>query len=166
VSGLRELQAIAAAGGQVISAGENVDVATPTGMFSTTIFLAAAQLRRDKASKAWKATHQSRHERGLPHGKVPLGYVAAGGQVTVDPVLGPAMTVAFEDYAAGRASQLTIAQSLTQLRGGCLPGKGWYRASCAPRSSPACWPTTATRRSGGTRHWSASRRSNGPGSAG
>jgi DNA invertase Pin-like site-specific DNA recombinase len=117
VSGLRELQEIAAAGGQVISAAETIDVATPSGMFTTTIQLAAAQLRRDEASKAWRATHQSRHDRGLPHGKVPLGYVASGGEVTVDPVLGPVIAQAFQDYAAGTASQITIARRLTEVRG-------------------------------------------------
>lgn len=117
VSGLRELQEIAACGGHVISAAEMLDVNTPHGMFSTTIFLAAAQLKRDEASKAWKVTHQSRHDRGLPHGKVPLGYVAARGEVLVDPVLGPVITQAFEDYAAGRVSQKGIAERLTEARG-------------------------------------------------
>lgn len=117
VSGLRELQEIAACGGQVLSAAETIDVATPSGMFTTTIQLAAAQLRRDEASKAWRATHQSRHERGLPHGKVPFGYIAAGGEVNVDPVLGPVVADAFRDYAAGRASQKDIAERLTEARG-------------------------------------------------
>lgn len=117
VSGLRELQEIAACGGQVLSAAESIDVGTPSGMFTTTIQLAAAQLRRDEASKAWRATHQSRHDRGLPHGKVPLGYLASGGQVTADPLLGPVITTAFEDYATGRASQKVIADRLTQARG-------------------------------------------------
>lgn len=117
VSGLRELQEIAALGGQVISAAETIDVTTPAGIFGTTVQLAAQQLRRDEASKAWKATHQARHDRGLPHGKVPLGYLAKAGEVEVDPDLGPVITWAFESYATGTVSQVDIAKRLTEIRG-------------------------------------------------
>lgn len=117
-SGLRELEQVAALGGQVLSASETIDLKTPTGRFSTTVQLAAHQLRRDEASKAWKATHQSRHDRGLPHGKIPMGYIRDGhGGVVVDPVLGDAITWAFSSYAAGTTSQVQIAERLSALRG-------------------------------------------------
>jgi site-specific DNA recombinase len=116
--GLAELEAIALAGGQVISATETIDISSPHGLFATTIQLAAARLKRDESSRAWKATHQSRHERGLPHGKVPLGYLPDGnGGVAVDPLLAAVMTKAFADYAAGVTSQMAIAEQLTLLRG-------------------------------------------------
>lgn len=118
VSGLRELEEIAAAGGQIISAGERIDLKTPSGRFSTTVQLAAHQMRRDEASRAWKATHQSRHDRGLPHGKIPMGYVRDGqGGVVVDPVLGDVVTWAFSAYADGLVSQVAIAERLSALRG-------------------------------------------------
>lgn len=116
--GLQELEAIALAGGQVISANETIDISSPHGLFTTTIQLAANRLKRDEASRAWRATHQSRHDRGLPHGKVPLGYLHDGdGGVAVDPVLGSVITEAFGEYAAGATSQSAIADRLTVLRG-------------------------------------------------
>jgi DNA invertase Pin-like site-specific DNA recombinase len=117
-SGLRELEEIALAGGQVISATETIDVSTPHGLFATTIQLAAGRLKRDESSRAWKATHQRRHDMGLPHGKVPLGYRPDGdGAVALDPVLADPIAQAFADYAAGVISQVAIAARLTQLRG-------------------------------------------------
>jgi DNA invertase Pin-like site-specific DNA recombinase len=117
VAGLRELEQVAALGGQVLSASETIDLATPAGRFSTTVQLAAHQMRRDEASRAWRATHAARHEQGKPHGTVPLGYLRHDGQVIVDPVLGPAVRQAFLDYAAGLVSQMDIAKRLGPLRG-------------------------------------------------
>lgn len=117
VSGLRELEEVAAAGGQVLSASETIDLETPAGIFSTTVQLAAHRMRRDEASKSWKATHQRRFEMGLPHGKVPYGYVSDAGGAAIDPILGPALTSAFEDYAAGGISQKELAARLGDLRG-------------------------------------------------
>lgn len=117
VSGLRELEEVAAAGGQVLSASETIDLETPAGIFSTTVQLAAHRMRRDEASKSWKATHQRRFDMGLPHGKVPYGYVSDSGGAAVDPILGPAITAAFADYAAGGVSQKELARRLGDLRG-------------------------------------------------
>ncbi|MCU1589242.1 MAG: cassette chromosome recombinase [Frankiales bacterium] len=116
--GLRELEDIAAAGGQVISAAETIDISSPHGLFATTIQLAANRLARDDASRRWKATHQSRHDRGLPHGKIPMGYLPDGaGGVAVDPALASTITESFVNYAAGTVSQVAISQRLTLLRG-------------------------------------------------
>jgi DNA invertase Pin-like site-specific DNA recombinase len=115
--GLRALEEIAAAGGQVLSASETIDLQTPAGVFSTTVQLAANRLRRDEASKAWKATHARRFEMGLPHGKLPYGYVNAQGGAVPDPVTGPALTLAFMQYATGSVSQKALAEHLGALRG-------------------------------------------------
>jgi DNA invertase Pin-like site-specific DNA recombinase len=115
--GLKALEDIAAAGGQIISASEAIDLATPTGVFSTTVQLAAHQLRRQQASEAWKATHARRFEMGLPHGKLPYGYVNAQGGAIPDPVTGPALTLAFTQYATGAVSQKALAEHLGALRG-------------------------------------------------
>lgn len=119
VSGLRELQEIEACGGRVLSAAETLDVGTPTGTFSATVMLAAAQLRRDEASKAWRATHERRFEKGRAHGTVPLGYRRdpGSGDVELDPVLEAAVRRAFVDYAAGVASQVELARRLSDVRG-------------------------------------------------
>lgn len=116
-SGLRELEEVAAHGGQVLSASEAIDLDTPAGVFSTTVQLAAHSLRRAEASRSWKATHARRFELGLPHGKLPYGYVPEKGHAHPDPVLGPAVTKAFTDYAAGAVSQKDLAARLGALRG-------------------------------------------------
>lgn len=118
VSGLRELEEVAALGGQVVTGSEHIDLATPGGVFATTVQLAAQQMRRAEAAKAWRETHQSRFDRGLPHGRLPVGYRSDGhGGAEPDPVLGPAVAEAFRDYAAGRTSQPQVAERLGRLRG-------------------------------------------------
>jgi len=117
VSGLRELEAVAAIGGQVISAGEHIDLKTPGGRFSTTVQLAANQLRRDEASRAWKSTIQARFERGQHHGVAPLGYVWQNRQLVPDPGMAGVVREAFVDVAAGAASLSVVARRLSQARG-------------------------------------------------
>jgi DNA invertase Pin-like site-specific DNA recombinase len=119
VSGLSELQEVRRLGGQVISAAETIDLETPGGVFATTVQLAAAQMRRDQAADAWRATHQRRFEKGRAHGAVPLGYRRDPdtGDVEPDPVLQQAVVRAFEDFAAGTVSQVQLAQRLSQARG-------------------------------------------------
>lgn len=118
VSGLRELQEVAALGGQVVTGSEHIDLTTPGGVFAVTVQLAAQAMRRAEAAKAWRETHQSRHERGLPHGKLPVGYESDGaGGARPHPTLGPAIADGFRAYAAGRVSQQQLADRLGALRG-------------------------------------------------
>lgn len=119
VSGMRELQEVRRLGGQVISAAETIDLETPSGVFATTVQLAAAQMRRDQAAKSWRDTHQRRFEKGRAHGAVPLGYLRNpdSGDVELDPVLHAAVRRAFEDFAAGTVSQVQLAQRLSAVRG-------------------------------------------------
>lgn len=117
-SGLAELQAIAAAGGRVISSSETVDLTTPGGIFATTVQLAAAQLKRDEARRAWRDVRQRRAELGLWHGQAPMGYrrevdstgatTGSGrprttGQLVVDEAKAAAVVELFERYAAGES---------------------------------------------------------------
>lgn len=118
IDGLRELKAIRALGGQVITGSETIDLETPGGVFSTTVQLAAQEMRRAEAAKAWRETHESRFARGLPHGKLPIGYVSDGqGGAKPHPTLGAAVTEAFTAYAAGVVSQGDLARRLGTLRG-------------------------------------------------
>jgi DNA invertase Pin-like site-specific DNA recombinase len=117
VGGLRELEEIAALGGQVVSAAETIDLGTPSGLFTTTVMLAAARMKRDETAKKWREVHERRHAQGQFHARVPLGYLIEDGQAVVDPVLGPLVTWAFEAYLAGRVTQTGIAERLTQARG-------------------------------------------------
>lgn len=119
VSGLSELQEVRRLGGQVISAAETIDLDTPGGVFATTVQLAAAQMRRDEAAKAWRATHDRRFEKGRAHGAVPLGYMRdpETNDVVFDPLLQPAVRRAFEDFAAGTVSQVQLARRLSDARG-------------------------------------------------
>jgi DNA invertase Pin-like site-specific DNA recombinase len=115
--GLRALEQVAAMGGTVLSASEAIDLDTPAGVFSTTVQLAAHSLRRAEASRSWKATHARRFEKGLPHGKLPYGYLNVDGHAMPDEILGPAVTRAFTDYATGAVSQKQLATELGALRG-------------------------------------------------
>lgn len=115
--GLRELEDVAAAGGQVISAAETISIDTPSGLFTTTVMLAAARMKRDETAKKWREVHERRHEAGQFHAKVPLGYLIEDGRAVIDPVLGPLVEWAFTAYLDGTATQRGIAARLSEARG-------------------------------------------------
>jgi DNA invertase Pin-like site-specific DNA recombinase len=63
------------AGGQVRSASEDIDPKTAIGKFTRTQLLAIAELESDLKSEDWRATHENRRTRGLPHSSAPrFGY--------------------------------------------------------------------------------------------
>lgn len=92
---------LAERGVQVISACEQVDTATPAGRLMLTNMLAIAEYRSDEIARSWSATIARRQERGQHHGTAPLGYVKEDGRLVVDPVLGPVIRKAWQDYADG-----------------------------------------------------------------
>lgn len=115
--GLRALEEVASLGGQVVSAAETIDLGTPSGLFTTTVMLAAARMKRDETAKKWREVHERRHAQGQFHARVPLGYMIEGGRAVVDPALGPLITWAFRAYLDGTVTQTTIAARLTEARG-------------------------------------------------
>jgi site-specific DNA recombinase len=104
---LREL------GVSVISTVEQIDD-SPEGQFMLGQFLGMAQLYSDQMGRRWRQVHAHMASEGRQVGQAPIGYyqvdtgrtTALGrgvrsGPMLVDPVLGPVVTQAFADYAAG-----------------------------------------------------------------
>lgn len=87
----------------VISTCENVDTSTPAGTLMLTQFLSIAQFRSDEIGRHWASIIARRAEQGLTHGTTATGYIKSGKQLVIHPVEGPAMRLAFEQYAEGLA---------------------------------------------------------------
>jgi site-specific DNA recombinase len=112
----------------VASTAEQIDD-SPEGQFMLTQFLSMAQLYSDQMGRRWRHAHEHMAREGRQVGQPPIGYrqtdtgrvTARGravhrGPMAVDPVLGPAVTRAFHDYAAGVRVR-EIATTLSDLRG-------------------------------------------------
>lgn len=95
---------------------------TPEGNFMVAQFLGMAQLYSDQMGRRWSDVIARRAtEQGLTHGRPPLGYVKCGRGLDVDPVVGPAVTATFANYAAGHtvgdlARNLGLARGATTNR--------------------------------------------------
>jgi site-specific DNA recombinase len=94
------LAELAGMGVTVISACEHIDTSDPAGRLMLTNMLAIAEYRSDEIGRSWAATIARRAELGMHHGN-PIGYTRDGGRLVPDPILGPAITKAWRDYAAG-----------------------------------------------------------------
>jgi site-specific DNA recombinase len=85
----------------IISACEQVDTSTPAGKLMLTNMLSIAEYRSGEIGAGWSRTIARRAAQGKHHGK-PFGYRMTEGRLEPDPVHGPAVTWAFEAYAAGK----------------------------------------------------------------
>lgn len=94
------LRELAASGVRIISATEHIDTSTPSGEMMLINMLNIAQYRAREIGRNWSNTIARRAEQGQHHGR-PLGYIRAGGRLTPDPILGPAITEVFRRYGAG-----------------------------------------------------------------
>jgi DNA invertase Pin-like site-specific DNA recombinase len=94
IAELREL------GVTVISTREQIDDSTQ-GQFMLGQYLLLAELYSNQIGDGWAGTIRRLAELGRHHGAPPLGYLRSAGALEVDPVLGPLVSRAFEDYAAG-----------------------------------------------------------------
>lgn len=119
--GLTELAAIERAGVEVVSATERIDRTTTSGRLTAGVLLLLAEHYSDLIGDRWRGVLQANAERGVLHGRAPLGYVRVGRrEVEPDPVLGPAVTDAFGRFAAGGASLRQLALELARVRGQAL----------------------------------------------
>lgn len=94
---------VEAAGGQIESATEQVDVSTSTGRFARGMLAEFAAFESERIGDTWKEAHRRRVEQGLPAtGKKRFGYVydRAGG-FTPDPVEGPVLQECYRKYITG-----------------------------------------------------------------
>jgi site-specific DNA recombinase len=94
------LAELAEMGVTILSACEQVDTSTPAGRLMLTNMLAIAEYRSDEIGRSWSATIARRADQGKHHGN-PIGYTRRDGRLTPDPIVGPAITRAWLDYAAG-----------------------------------------------------------------
>jgi site-specific DNA recombinase len=110
------------AGGEVRSATEDSDASTSSGYLMRGMNLLLADVESRQKSEGWKAVQSRRREMGLPHGGAArFGYTKEGQAFVPDPVTGPALRWAFEQYAAGtpvqRIVQALNAQGIRSTRG-------------------------------------------------
>lgn len=83
----------------VMSSQERIDD-TPEGQYMLGQFLNLAELYGLQIGRRWAEVALRRARAGRHHGVVPQGYIVdADKNLTVDPVLGPAVTAMFRDYA-------------------------------------------------------------------
>jgi site-specific DNA recombinase len=121
--------ALKQAGVTLVSVSENIDE-TPSGLLLHGIMSSIAEFySRNLATEIIKGSTQKAKNGGTP-GRVPLGYrnirvITEGREVRtveVDPVRGPLMTWAFEAYATGDWTILTLLEELTERGLTSTPG--------------------------------------------
>ncbi|MFF0409170.1 recombinase family protein [Kitasatospora sp. NPDC004745] len=121
------LERLERAGGQLVSATEEVDARTAVGRFQRGMLLEVASFESDRAGEQWKETHEWRRAQGLPAGGGKrFGYVwyprklpNLDGTFTIqreryelDPATAPAVAEMYEQYVNGGAGFDRLAQQL------------------------------------------------------
>lgn len=97
---LQFLNWLADRGVTVLSATESVDTSTPSGRWMLTTMLGIAEMRSDEIGVEWSNAIAARARAGKHHGRPPTGYVRGDdGRLVPHPILGPAISAAFGDYA-------------------------------------------------------------------
>lgn len=132
------------AGGQLISATEDIDATTATGRFTRGMLFEIAAFESDRIGEQWRETHEYRRTHGLPAtGGERFGYVhqeriVVDGvlqrvesyepdQATTDPLL-----EAYQEHALEGVGFMALARSLNSQRyynPGARAGTGWSQQS-------------------------------------
>ncbi|MEU6235908.1 recombinase family protein, partial [Kitasatospora sp. NPDC047058] len=122
------LERLERAGGQLVSATEEVDARTAMGRFQRGMLLEVAAFESDRAGEQWKETHEWRRSNGLPSGGGRrFGYIwhprklpNLDGTFTIqreryelDPVAAPAVVDMYQQYIDGLSGFDKLAKSLT-----------------------------------------------------
>lgn len=68
VGSLYHIKKLEAAGGELLSATQDIDATTPAGRYMRDQFLRLAEYQLDTITEGWKTTHKRRLANGLPHG--------------------------------------------------------------------------------------------------
>lgn len=97
---------VEAAGGNVVSATEDIDPATIVGRFTRTMLLGIAEMESDMKSEGWKETHDQRRKNALPHNGAPrygyqYGTVDGNKMYRIDPATGPILADLYRRYIKG-----------------------------------------------------------------
>jgi DNA invertase Pin-like site-specific DNA recombinase len=132
-----------AAGGQLVSATEDVDVATATGRFQRGVLLEVAAFESDRAGETWAETHAWRLRHGLPASGGPRFGYALLGRVPDEDHRGRTRHVKGQEerYAPeeGKGAQALAGAYRSYLAGqgfhviaGALNAAGWRTAAGRP----------------------------------
>jgi len=115
---------VEAAGGQIESATEQVDVSTSTGRFARGMLAEFAAFESERIGDTWKEAHRRRVEQGIPAtGKKRFGYqYNREDGFTPDPIEGPVLQECYRKYITG-SSFYEITNYLNE--GPTLPGAGY-----------------------------------------
>ncbi|UUX60130.1 recombinase family protein [Glutamicibacter halophytocola] len=130
---------VEAAGGQIESATEQVDVSTSTGRFARGMLAEFAAFESERIGDTWKEAHRRRVEQGLPatgKKRFGYGYDRATGFMP-HPVEGPVLQECYRKYITG-SSFHEITDYLNA--GPTRPGAGYT----GPK--PELWSPTTVRR--------------------
>lgn len=97
---VRMMDVIEEAGGYVVSATENLP-GDWTGKMARNFFLVINDAAQQKIRAGWIATLDRKHEQGVVHGIVPVGYVKDGDKRLVPSPDAPHVSWAFSEAASG-----------------------------------------------------------------
>ena len=112
---------------------------TPAGKFMEGIFAALSQLDNEVRGSRTKAGMQEALRRGQWVWKPPLGYLADGKTMQLDPERAPLMRLGFERFASGLYTRVQVLEVMTDH------GLRTLRAaSCRRRSGERCFQTGST----------------------
>lgn len=143
---IKELQE---AGGDLLSATQDIDASTAAGRYMRDQFLRLAEYQLDQIRDSWRSTHQRRLNKGLPHGGQPrFGYLRCPGcqrseenparyvcqnkcegLLVHDPVRGPALAKAYRRFVDGDTlyaiARDAWEEGVTSLRGSRMTADQW-----------------------------------------
>ncbi|MFC1420818.1 recombinase family protein [Streptacidiphilus cavernicola] len=132
------------AGGQLISATEDVDATTATGRFTRGMLFEIAAFESDRIGEQWRETHEYRRIHGLPAtGGERFGYIHEGRLVVdgilqrpesyePDPATAEALVEAYRAYSADGIGFMPLAKMLNSQgihNPAARAGTGWSQQS-------------------------------------
>lgn len=127
----KNVEAIRAADGVLVSAAEGIDTRTPMGRFFLTLLSAFAELEIERIRAGWASARSRASERGAWLSEAPVGYrKGPGGGLEVDDS-GPRITEAFKRRLSGDSWKVIA---------------GWLTGEGVPSKRGGEWTVSAIRR--------------------
>lgn len=114
------------AGGRVDSATEDIDQSTAHGRFGRDMLMRVDQLVSELIGEGWRAAHDHRRRRGLPHsGRPRFGYDYIDGGYVPNRRDADTLRWAYESYVAGTHSYGLLARTLNARGVNTTRGYKW-----------------------------------------